>query len=285
MYKDISIIIMAFNEEKIIRRAIESALNLTPYVYIIDQYSVDNTLEIANSYHLDVYQYKWTADSTWSTKLNWSLKNIPFKTEWIMRLDADEFLTDDFVNNLNLDKISTDINAISINRRLYFLGKWMRYGGNYPISMIRIVRKGKAFFENCLIDEHVVLKEGRVGYLNIDIIDDPFITLSDWVNKHNRYSDLIALESLTIKGEINRNQFDKATFKRKMNKQKYNYLPKYWRALALFLYRYILRLGFLDGKEGFLWAFLQSLWYRILCDAKMEELSNVINKKIRIPSL
>ena len=276
--KELSIFIPTFNEELHIERAVKSALSLTRKVYVIDSYSTDRTVEIAEKLGAKVYQYKWEADSNWAKKFNWTLKNVPFDTEWVMRHDADEYLTPELVEKVkhDLPDVADDVTAISINRREYFMRRWMKHGGAYPKAMVRIMRKGKAFFEARIIDEHVEITEGRSIYWNVDLCDDKIISLTKWVANHNMHAVKEAI--VLIDNEIgltdnkdNEKVLDADALKKRRKKGFYGKLPYFWRAWAFFIYRYVLKLGFLDGVEGFLYCFLQCLWYRNLADAKIVE--------------
>jgi len=271
---DISILIPCFNEQIHIARCIESALTLTSQVYLIDSYSTDGTLEIASKYNIKVFQYKWEQNTVWADKINWALENIPFLTTWIMRLDSDEYLVDNVRPILEKELASTldEINGMFINRRQFFLRKWMKHGNN-TYSEIRIFRRHKVFYDIRLLDEYISLPSEQTIKLNCDIIDDNLNDLSTFINKHNKYSTFEAIE--IIKKEINTNKDTR--------KSRYYSSPKYWRAIILFLSKYIFHLGFLDGKEGFLYCFFQCLWYRTLCDARVDEiLMNCSNEKSKI---
>lgn len=276
--KELSIFIPTFNEELHIERALKSALSLTRNVYVIDSYSTDRTVEIAERMGAKVYQYKWEADSNWAKKFNWTLKNVPFETEWVMRHDADEYFTSALVERVKRDlpNVGKDVTAISINRREYFMRRWMKHGGAYPKAMVRIMRRGKVFFEARIIDEHVEVTEGRSIYWNVDLCDDKIISLTKWVANHNVHAikeaiDLIDNEiGLTGEKDVQK-ALDADALRKRKKKGFYGRLPYFWRAWAFFVFRYIFQLGFLDGVEGFLYCFLQCLWYRNLADAKIVE--------------
>jgi glycosyltransferase involved in cell wall biosynthesis len=274
---NISIIIPTKNESIHIERAVQSALQLTPNVFIVDSYSTDGTIELAEKLGAKVFQYAWTESSNFSKKINWAIQNLPIQTDWVIRLDADEYFMDNCIANLEtqLAKVPENVNGITLIRRLHFMGKWMKHSGEYPKFSMRILRVGKATMEDRWLDEHIDIKNGSYINFPYDIVDDPKRSIADWINKHNTYSTKEAIE--LIHQEINlfkRANFnlDKEAIKKKKQKNIYTKLPKYWRAFFFFLYRYFIKLGFLDGKEGFLWNFLQCWWYRTLADVKVEEI-------------
>lgn len=282
---DITVIIPTKNEFRHIERSVKSALRLTPYVFVVDSSSTDGTIELAKSLGAKVFQYEWTTTSNFSSKINWALNELPIQTTWAIRLDADEFFMDNCIDGIasQLIEFSDEINGATLIRRIHFMGKWMKHSNEYPKTSLRIFRVGHVVMESRWLDEHVDLKEGTAMHLPYDIIDDSRINITEWTNKHNEYAIKEAIE--LIHQEIglftreNRNgQFDTNAQKKKKNKATYSKMPKYWRAFFFFCYRYFIKLGFLDGREGFLWNFFQCWWYRTLADAKMQEIYQACGK-------
>lgn len=285
MYKDISIIIPATNEILHIERSVKSALTLTDKVFVVDSHSTDGTKDVAEKLGAKVFQYDWTAESNFSKKMNWALVNLPIETTWVMRLDADEYLVNDW--NVQIDSlmnsIPDNVNGVNVLRRIYFLGRWMRHRDNYPRPSMRILRYGKARFENRWLDEHIDLEGGSSMDFPLEIADNPNITISRWIDKHNRYSLREAV--MLIDGEIGLmsrvaigQTFDEKAVKTKKRKNSYNKLKPYWRGFFYFCYRYFFKLGFLDGREGFLWDFYHAWWYRNLVDTKVQEIYSICGK-------
>ena len=196
-----------------------------------------------------------------------------------MKLDADEELTEELVDEINekLYKLSENITGIILRRRVYFMGKWLRHGGKYPELLLRIFRLGHGISEIKQMDEHLVIKDGETITLKNDFIDNNQKNLEWWINKHNWYSNKEVLEyqSNTEKQKNNvienTNTSFQAKFKRHVKNNGYYALPKFFRAHLYFIYRYYFRFGFLDGKEGKIYTFLQAYWYRFLVDAKIYE--------------
>lgn len=265
------------NERKHIERSIRSALKITPYVFVVDSQSNDGSIELAERSGARVFQYEWTSSSNFSTKMNWALNNLPIETTWAIRLDADEYFMEDCIDNLEneLKKVQDNVNGLTLIRRIYFLGRWMKHSNEYPKTSMRIFRVGKVRMETRWLDEHVDVGNGIALDLPYNLIDDSQISLNEWVAKHNSYSNMEAVE--LINQEISlfvreKNHLDKNAQKKKQDKNKYSKMPKYWRAFFFFCYRYFYKLGILDGKEGFLWNFFQCWWYRNLADAKVDEI-------------
>lgn len=286
MYQDISVIIPATNEILHIERSVKSALTLTDKVFVVDSHSNDGTKEMAEKLGARVFQYDWTAQSNFSAKMNWALENLPIETTWVMRLDADEYLVgEEWDKKLGelLANVSEDVNACNILRRIYFLGRWMRHRDNYPRPSMRILRYGEAHFENRWLDEHIDLAGGKSADFELEIADNPNITIAKWIDKHNGYSLREAV--MVIDGQIGllaksseSQTFDEKAVKTKAKKNRYNKMKPYWRGFLYFCYRYFFKLGFLDGREGFLWDFFQGWWYRNLVDTKVQEIYSICGK-------
>jgi len=271
---NLSIIILTYNEEVHIKRSLESALSVTKNVYIVDSYSTDKTIEIAKMYTENIFFGNF---SNFSEKLNWAINNLPIETKWSMRLDADEILTDDFKNNISieLESIDTNIYGIYVRRQLWFMNRWMKYGDMYPTYSMRIWKTKEVYCENRLLDEHMILKEGKSVKLNLDIIDNPLTSISDWITKHNKYSTLEMISHFENKSsyEIKEKLFGSQVERKRWLKNVVFYkMPLFIRPFMYFIYRYIIRLGFLDGKEGFIWHVLHGFWYRFLVDVKVYEI-------------
>lgn len=266
------------NEIKHIERAIKSALRITNQVFVIDSDSTDGSIELAEKCGAKVFQYEWTARSNFSKKINWALNHLPIETTWAIRLDADEYFLEDAIENLSEDiaKLPNEVNGATLIRRISFMGRWMKHSGEFPKTSLRVFRVGKVEMEDRWLDEHVDVKDGIAVDLPYSIMDDNKQTLSQWIDKHNNnYSNKEVVELVNSElglFERKTSHLDKNARQKKKLKAVYGRLPKYWRGILFFLYRYFFKLGFLDGKEGFLWNFYQCLWYRVLVDTKMDEL-------------
>ncbi len=278
---DLTVVILTKNEENNLKKCIESFKGIVKRFVIVDSYSTDNTKklcdELKKSVNLDFYENKFI---DYATQLNWGIKNTNISTEWTMRMDADEEITDELVEEIKnkLPNIQKDINGIILKRRVYFMGKWIKHGGKYPELLLRIFRTGYGMCEQKLMDEHMILLEGNTEKFDNDIIDNNNKNLDWWTHKHNWYSNREVLDYQNkvksnysddlINDEINKGQ---AARKRFIKNNGYYKLPMFFRAHLYFIYRYYFRLGFLDGTEGRIYHFLQAYWYRFLVDAKIYE--------------
>lgn len=276
---DISVIILTYNEEKHIRRCIENVISFAKEIFIIDSFSTDRTLEIVKEYHnVHVLQNKW--ENNHAKQFNWGLEQAFITTEWVLRLDADEYLLPELVQELQdkLPSLSDDVTGLIFNRRHIFMDKWIKRG-IYPVKLLRMFRYGKGMCEQRLMDEHIQLTEGHAVEFEHDFCDHNLNNLSWFCHKHVDYSireaaDLLDIE-LNLNGEVetdSNKQIGLQALTKRMKKHKYAKLPLFWRSFAYFCYRYFLKGGYLDGKVGFIWTFMQGWWYRTLVDAKIYEI-------------
>ncbi len=283
---DITVIILTYNEEIHIARCLDSVCSYAKDIFIIDSFSTDRTLEIAGHYdRVRILQHKWENDH--SKQLNWALQNAPISTEWVLRLDADEYLLPELVDELNdrLPLLPPSVTGVIFKRRHIFLNKWVKRGV-YPVKLMRLFRTGKAVCESRLMDEHLLLLEGTSVEFNHDFCDHNLNDLSWFCHKHVNYAVREAAEMISL--ELSGDGVDKTDNQiggeqakaKRIKKYKYSKYPLFWRSFAYFFYRYFLKLGFLDGKEGFLWHFLQGFWYRTLVDAKILEIKRTCGDDI-----
>lgn len=294
MKLDITVIILTYNEEIHLRRCLDSVSGFAKQIYIIDSFSTDRTLEIAGEYDcVAVLQHEW--ENNHSKQFNWGVEHAMVDAEWILRLDADEYITEELKEELEekLPFLPEDVTAISLPLRRVFLGRTIRRGTG-GICLLRIFRKGKAESEIRWMDEHIRIKSGRIIPFDHEFADDNLNNLSWWTQKHIGYAIREAVQIL----DAELNLFDhgkddaaedmmlleQAMIKRK-KKERYAHMPLFWRAFIYFCYRYFLKGGFLEGREGFLWHFLQGWWYRTLVDAKVFEIKRACGtdrKKIKV---
>lgn len=275
---DLTVIILTFNEEIHIKRCLDRICPFVKEVFIIDCYSTDKTLEIAKGYeNVTILQNKWV---NYATQFNWALEHAPIKTVWTLRLDADEYLCENLLEELKekLDKEPEEVTGISFLLRRVWMGRTIRRGLP-PIRQMRLFRTGKARCEVRQMDEHIELLEGYSVDYNGEWADDNLNDLSWWTKKHVGYAIREAVDLLDIEYDLSgvanndeQKQITDDARAKRMRKHKYVKQPLFWRSFAYFLYRYFFKLGFLEGKEGFLWHFLQGWWYRTLCDAKVFEI-------------
>src|SRR5574340_695297 len=246
---------------------------------VVDCFSTDGTVAIAQSHGAEVVQHAWVNHSV---QVNWALDNVPIDTQWTMRLDADEVVTPELVAALNreLPHVSDTVTGLTVNRQIHFLGRWIRHGAIYPLRMLRVWRTGHGRCENRWMDEHMVV-QGEIAHVDADIADINLNNVTWWTAKHNQYASREAVDLLMHRGRTESGagaaqMSFQAKAKRWMKEKVYSRLPLGVRALLYFIYRYFLRLGFLDGWQGLAFHFLQGFWYRFLVDVKVHELETLM---------
>ena len=177
-----------------------------------------------------------------------------------------------------------DVNGFEVRCRIIFMGRWIKHGGTYPLVIPRLFRHGYGKVEMRKMDEHTLI-DGKVLCFKNDLIHYDFKGLHPWIEKHNNYSvrecqDFFERNQQLngqMQGSIIGNQRQR---KRYLKNGVYYNLPKFWRAWVYYVYRYYIRLGFLDGYEGKIFCFLQAYWYRFLVDAKIYE-AEMLEKKTK----
>ncbi|CAN8139478.1 (heptosyl)LPS beta-1,4-glucosyltransferase [uncultured Thiomicrorhabdus sp.] len=283
MKTQVTVQILTYNEEQHLARCIESVKPFASQIIIIDSHSTDKTQEIAEELGAEVVLYDGIV--SYSHKLNWGLENAPIRGNWIMRLDADEYITPELANEIleKMDSLPEEVAGIEMRRRIHFLGKWMKHGGTYPLWVLRLFKAGIGHCENRWMDQHIVLSEGEAVKFDHDLVDDNLNDITWWTHKHNGYATWEAVDSLNHKYHFTqmderKDEQNQAMFKRWLKENVYAKIPLFVRPLLYFIYRYFFRLGFLDGWKGLQWNFLQGLWYRFLVDAKVYEAEEKIKQ-------
>lgn len=272
----VSVVILTFNEEKNIEYCLESVYGWVDEIFIVDSYSTDKTIEVSKRYTDKIYRNPF---KTQDQQFNWALDNLPLNSNWILRLDADERVTYELRKELNrkLSGIDEKVAGFYIKRQVYFMGRWMKHGGYYPTWLLRMFRKGKARCEQKGMDEHIALLEGETERLDNDIIDENHKGLSFWIDKHNKFASREMTEMIDLNGSKKASEIkpdllgDPVERKRWLKENLYLKFPPFIRPFLYFIYRYLFLFGFLDGKEGLIFHFLQGFWYRFLVDAKIFE--------------
>jgi glycosyltransferase involved in cell wall biosynthesis len=278
----ITVIILTFNEEKNIKPCLDSIFPYVSQVLVLDSGSTDSTLSIVSSYQtIEVYNHPF---ENYAKQRNWAFENLPIKNDWILNMDADHRATPELVEELidwfHSDKIQ-DVNGFLISRRTIFMNKWIKRGGHYPTYHAILFRKGKGACEVKNYDQHFVI-EGNIKILKSDMIDIITDSLSNFIDRHNRWSSLeaeeVVSEFVLVGNFVKPDKFGNPMEKRRYLKYKYYSYPIFLRVFIYFFIRYFIRLGVLDGIQGLIFHFLQGFWFRLLVDAKIYELLNSKNE-------
>lgn len=270
----VTVVILAFNEARHIARVLRSVAAIADSVVVVDSGSTDRTVEIARAMGAEVLTNSFVNQAQ---QFNWALEQLSSGTDWVLRVDADEVVSSALASEINarLPALPDDVVGLTLPRHMAFLGQPIRHGGVFPAHVLRLFRFGRGRSEERWMDEHIAV-EGRVEMLEGELLDDNLNPLGWWIDKHNRYASREALQVLLEErrsgGAASTAVMGRqATTKRWIKRTVYGRMPAGLRAVAYFLYRYLLRGGFRDGYPGLVFHVLQGFWYRFLVDAKLFE--------------
>lgn len=280
---DLTVIILTHNESIHIARALDSVRSIASHILVIDSGSTDDTLKISSAAGAKTFYHPFINHAK---QFQWALDNAPIYTEWVMRLDADEIVEPDLADEIRrrLPDLPRDVVGINLNRKHIFMHRWVRHGGRYPVRLLRIWRNGYGRIEDRWMDEHMVVWGGRTVTFRGGFADHNLNDLTFFTHKHNKYATREAIDAINQRygllsrdEALNRNSASwQASTKRWVKERIYNRLPFTVSSAIYFLWRYIFQLGFLDGRSGLVYHFLQGYWYRFLVGAKIMELEMAI---------
>lgn len=278
----VSVLIPAKNEELNLPACLESVA-VADEIFVVDSQSEDRSIEIAEQQGAKVVQFHF--NGSWPKKKNWSLENLPFRNEWVLIVDCDERITPELWAEIATVIKNEAYNGYYLNRKVFFLGKWIRFGGKYPDWNLRLFKHKQGRYENLKtgdipntgdneVHEHVILK-GNVGYLKEDMLHIDFRDIYQWLARHNRYSNWEAKVYYNLlTGKDNSDTIDAKLFGNAVQRKRF--LKKIWvrlpfKPLLRFILFYFIRLGFLDGEAGYIYGRLLSQ-YEYQIGVKLYEL-------------
>lgn len=283
MKPNLAVVILTHNESMHIARALDSIKEIASEVFVIDSGSIDDTVRIATESGARVLQHAFV---NYAQQFQWALDNAPITTQWVMRLDADEIIESDLAEEISdqLPTLPKDVVGVNLDRKHIFMNRWVRHGGRYPLRLLRIWRNGQGRIEDRWMDEHMVVWGGRTVNFKGGFSDHNLNDLTFFTQKHNKYATREAIDALNQKLKLfprdealsTESASWQASFKRWGKERVYNRLPFTLSAVLYFLWRYFFQLGFLDGRSGLVYHFLQGWWYRFLVGAKIMELDQAI---------
>jgi glycosyltransferase involved in cell wall biosynthesis len=261
----VSVIVPTRNEARHLERCLEAARRCAE-IYVVDSQSTDATVEIARTFGAKVVQFHYQGG--WPKKRQWALDTLPFENDWILLLDADEILTPEIADEIERAVRDPRFQGYRIYLRVNFLGIELRFGDN-GFWKLPLFRRGKGHFECRLkeqdssmadieVHEHVVV-DGRTGKLKNALLHDNVESLSRYIVKHNEYSNWEA-RVLTQGGEeyeLAPRLFGTQAQRRRLLKKWFYRVPG--SPVFIFLYKYLFRLGFLDGIPGLIYCGYQSV--------------------------
>jgi glycosyltransferase involved in cell wall biosynthesis len=275
----VAVVILTHNEALHIGRAIASVRPFATQIFVVDSGSTDETVALARAADAWVLSNPWT---NYAVQFQWAMDNAPITADWVLRLDADEVVEADLAQTIanELGELPNEVSGITFDRKHIFMGRWIRHGGRYPLRLLRLFRRGKAHVEQRWMDEHIVVENGRIMHFAGGFADHNLNDLTFFTAKHNGYATREAMDVLNRRHGLAQSDtsFDAKAVSRNVAVTRwlklhvFNALPFAVSTPAYFLYRYIFQLGFLDGREGLIYHFLQGFWYRFLVGAKVAEL-------------
>ncbi len=272
-------VILTMNEEKNLEACLLSLRGLTQEIFVVDSGSTDGTVAIAEGYGVKVVIHPFEG---FARQWDWSLRTLPLSFDWALCLDADQRLTPELREEIRqvLPLSPSDVDGYYMKRRQIFLGRWIRHGAYYPKCYLKLLRHQNAWSdEREYLDSRFYVK-GKVAYLKHDLVEDnrKDNDLPVWVQKHLSYAAKQSREEFhrrngKVKGfAITPALFGNPDERTLWLKSLWYRLPLYLRPFVYFTYRYFFRLGFLDGKEGFIFHFLHAFWYRLMVDTELDKL-------------
>ncbi len=282
---DVAVIILTLNEAIHLRRAIEHITPFAKEIFVIDSGSTDGTVELARSLGAHVMYHPFQSPAR---QFQWALDNAPITAEWVMKHDADEVVEPKLAQEIvqRLPTLPPEITGVNLKCKTIFQGKFIRYGGRYPLTLLRIWRRGKARMEDRWTDEHIYLTEGRIATFRGTFANHDLRDLTFFIEKHNRYSSREALEVLNERLQVfgpgvkltSVATSHQAKIKRFIKQRIFRKIPYEISAFAYFFFRYVIQLGFLDGREGLAYHVIQGYWQQFVIGAKARELEAAVRK-------
>lgn len=275
--RGLTVVVLTHNESRNLGDCLDAVTGWARDVFVVDSGSTDDTLEIARGRDATVVEH---AFETHARQWVWAIEHLPIRTDWILGLDADQRVLPELRSSIeHLISGETSAAGAFVNRRQIFRGRWIRHGGYYPKYLLKLFRRDRVRVDpDELVDHHFVV-DGPTVILEGDLIEDNRneAAIAVWTAKHNRYAVLQARQewrdgarrSPVGVGALFGSPADRVDWM----KQTWSRLPRLLRPCLYVTYRYLFRLGFLDGREGFIFHVLQGFWYRLLVDINLTEIA------------
>ncbi len=276
---EFSFIVISFNEEIHLPRLLSSIQPLNTPIFLLDSGSTDNTINIATKFGCTIKTNPFVNHpSQWHE----ALTTFEIKTPWVICLDADQIVTSELLAMLQgfKDEYYKDVAGIYFNRKNIFKGKWLKHGGYFPFYLLKMFRVGVGYSDlNENMDHRFIVPGKTIIWKTGYLIEENYKEnkISFWISKHNRYSDLVATEEWERLQQLRTqtlqpNIFGSPDQKKAFLKSIWWKMPLYVRPFIYFFHRYFIQLGILDGKQGFVFHFLQAFWFRLVVDIKIDEI-------------
>jgi len=284
----LSVLVTTRNEEANVERCLRSVHGFADQVFVLDSESMDRTVEIARRYaEVHTLAYDHSRIIPWI--FQWGLDNLPLRNDWVLILEADQALTpelrDEIAGLLSRPDVRED--GFYIRRRQIFRGKPLRFGGYGSKVLLKLFRRSRSELDPVEQDTRVYVR-GPVGRLRApleewNLKED---SIQFYLQKHLRYAEAFATEELKrrqgdLPWKTPPRLFGSPDERILWLKDRYYRMPLFIRPALYFFYRYFLLLGILDGKNGFVFHFLQAFWFRLIVDIRLQELMKEAREEIR----
>jgi len=273
----VSVVVLSFNEEDNIERCLKSVHGWAQEIFLVDSFSTDRTKEIARRYTDKVIDHEYVGHAQqWSFALN----SLPFNTEWIMAMDSDMVATEELKSGVAeaIDS-DTDTAGYYVRHRQIFRGRFIRHGTIYPRYWLRLFRRGSGYVDQQdLVDLHFYVR-GETECIEFDMVEDNVKDrdIGFWISKQAKFAKRQAVEEFQRANDcqeypVRPSLFGTPDQRTLWLKVRWYKMPLFVRPFLYFFYRYVVRLGILDGHEGFVYHFTQALLYRLLVDIELHDL-------------
>jgi glycosyltransferase involved in cell wall biosynthesis len=275
----VTLLVTTRNEAANLERCLRSAHLFIDQIFVIDSDSEDETVSIARKY-AEVVNLPYDHSKIIPWIYQWGLDNLPIRNDWVMILEADQMLTPALKSELEqiFARGSIREDGFYVRRQQVFRGKALRFGGYGSKYMLKLFRRAAGELDPEETDTRVYVK-GVVARLRSPIIEEnrKEDDILFYLQKHLRYADVFAREELQrreegFKWKQKPRLFGTPDQRVLWLKQLFFGLPLYIRPFIYFFYRYVILLGFLDGKQGAIFHFMQAFWFRLVWDIRLEEL-------------
>ena len=265
-----TVILLTYNSVDTLGATLSRAVQISDEIFVVDSFSSDGTVALAELYGARVVQRGF---ENYGAQRNWAIENLPITHDWQLHLDADEWMDSQLIAAIQALPEAPTHHGYFLPRYVRFLGRVLRHGGMSPTWHLRLFRSGMVRCEDRKYDQHFMSSEGTYGNLSGAMIDDIRMPLTEWTARHNKWSDseVAELSAAEKSGRLGSNPRGNPAERKRYLRKQYDKMPLFVRPFALFFYRFVIRLGFLDGVEGFIFWVLQTFWFRFLIDAKIWE--------------
>lgn len=280
----VTLLIPTRNEAANIRRCLLSARELVDQIFVIDSESQDETIDIARQYADDVVTLTYVHNAIIPWIYQWGLDNLPIRNEWVLILEADQEISTELRHELQslFSQHHISENGFYIQRKQIFRGRALRFGGYGAKYMLKLFRRTSGELDVNEQDTRIYVN-GTIGKLKHPIIEENQNenAILFYLQKHLRYAEAFATEEFQRRNsrtgwKLSPSLFGTPDQRILRLKSLYYRSPLYVRPFAYFVYRYIFLLGFLDGKQGAIFHFLQAFWFRLIVDIRLEELQRTM---------